>query len=145
MKQVDFSEDTVNKFTNAIIASRKAALDRIEAEQLDQWRSKLTGEYGGTGENLGVNTDSGIRFEIDGDKLLVSGNLQKMGSTGYSSSLGYGEWHFVLTPETKYSNTDEFTHPMTKAEFINEFMPAQFVGLAIKVKDGYVVSMNTHA
>lgn len=145
MGQVDFSEDTINKFANAITASRKAALDRIEAEQLDQWRSKLTGVYGGTGENVGVNTSSGIRFEIDGDKLLVSGNLQKIGSTGYSSSLGYGEWHFVITPETKYSNTDEFTHPMTKAEFINEFMPAQFVGLDIKVKDGYVVSMNTGA
>lgn len=145
MEEVDFSSDTITKFADLIIANRKAGLEKIEAEKLAAWRTKLTGTYFGTGIWLGGPDPYSISFSISDNKLVVRGHLGESGTAYSKSPTGPAETHFLLTDKTTYSQSGEFTYYLSKTEFINEHMPDKFVAMSITVQDGYVTNMDTHA
>lgn len=139
MEEVDFSSDTITKFADLIIANRKAGLEKIEAEKLAAWRTKISGTFSGVGDAAGPPSMR-IKCSLDGNKLTVRGALVSKGGSYLSGS----EWHFILTDKTRYSYTEEITRSTTRSDFVQCF-PSSFVVLDIEVQDGYVISMDTHA
>lgn len=139
MGEVDFSQETIDKFADSIIANRKAGIAKAEEEKLAAWRTKISGTFSGVGNAAGP-LSMRISCSLDGNKLTVRGSLVSKGG----SYLNGSEWHFLLTDQTTYTYTDEFTHAVSKSEFITRF-PDRFVVLDIEVQDGYVTNMDTHA
>lgn len=140
MAEVGFSEELIVKFENLIIENREAGVKRAEEEALAAWRTKITGEFGGTGMYVGASSYISVNF--NGDKLTVRGNLHRINEGSFSSSMGNGEWHFLLTDQTKYIYYGEYDKYTTKSEFVR-CQPDSFVALSIEVKDGYVTSIGS--
>lgn len=140
MGDVGFSEETIDKFADLIIANKKAGIAKAEEEKLAAWRTKISGSFYGTGKFLAgyAGGPSYITVSFNGDKLTVKGNLAESGS----GSPRYGEWHFLLTDKTSYVYYGEYDEYVSKSEFIR-CQPDSFVGLSIEVKDGYVTSIGS--
>lgn len=134
MGEVDFSEETIDKFADLIIADRKAGIAKAEEEKLAAWRTKISGTFSGSGEGSAPPAERAMLY-LDGNKLTVRGKLYNQNGS---------EWHFILTENTKYGWQDEFYHSESREKFIGCF-PDQFVAITIEVKDGYIISMWTHA
>ena len=142
MEEVDFSSDTITKFTDLIVANRKAGLEKIEAEKLAAWRTKLTGTFDAQGAYAGpIGEKATISFS--GEKFVVRGALSRWDGSNFTSLKG-SEWHFLLTDQTKYYWSSDYDYPASKSEFV-ELQPDNFVALSIEVKDGYVTSMSGHS
>lgn len=139
MGEVDFSQETINKFADSIIANRKAGIAKAEEEKLAAWRTKISGTFSGVGNAAGPPSMR-ISCSLDGNKLTVRGSLASKGG----SYLNGSEWHFILTDQTRYSYTEEVSRSTSRADFVQCF-PSSFVVLDIEVQDGYVISMDTHA
>lgn len=140
MSRFGLSESRINEFVQAINTNKQAALDRIAAEKLEAWRTKLTGEFCGIGQNS--SSADYITLTVDGDKLIVRGGLSRTsGSGGAAGRLSGNEWHFLLTSKTTYGYYAENRFYQTKSEFFSDFLPDRYPGLLIKVQDGYVVDM----
>lgn len=140
MGEVDFSQETINKFADSIIANRKAGIAKAEEEKLAAWRTKISGSFYGTGKFLAgyAGGPSYITVSFNGNKLTVKGNLAESGSGSPRS----GEWHFLLTDKTSYVYYGEYDKYVSKSEFVR-CQPDNFVGLSIEVKDGYVTSIGS--
>lgn len=139
MGDVGFSEETIDKFADLIIANKKAGIAKAEEEKLAAWRTKISGTFSGVGDAAGPPSMR-IRCSLDGNKLTVRGALVSKGGSYLSGS----EWHFILTDQTRYSYTEEVSRSTSRADFVQCF-PSSFVVLDIEVQDGYVISMDTHA
>lgn len=139
MGDVGFSEETIDKFADLILANKKAGIAKAEEEKLAAWRTKTSGTFSGVGNAAGPPSMR-ISCSLDGNKLTVRGALASKGG----SYLNGSEWHFILTDRTRYSYTEEVTRSTTRADFVQCF-PSSFVVLDIEVQDGYVISMDTHA
>lgn len=139
MGDVGFSEETIDKFADLILANKKAGIVKAEEEKLAAWRTKTSGTFSGVGNAAGPPSMR-ISCSLDGNKLTVRGALASKGG----SYLNGSEWHFILTDRTRYSYTEEVTRSTTRADFVQCF-PSSFVVLDIEVQDGYVISMDTHA
>lgn len=134
MIDIGFSGELVTKFEDLITEKREAGIKQAEEEALAAWRTKVSGTFSGSGEASAPPADR-AKLYLDGDKLTVRGKLHNLNGS---------EWHFLLTENTKYGWSDEFYHPESRAEFVKYF-PDQFVAITIEVKDGYVISLWTHA
>lgn len=139
MGDVGFSEETIDKFADLILANKKAGIAKAEEEKLAAWRTKISGTFSGMGNAAGPPSMR-ISCSLDGNKLTVRGSLASKGS----SYLNGSEWHFLLTDQTRYSYTEEVSRSTSRADFVQCF-PSSFVVLDIEVQDGYVISMDTHA
>lgn len=139
MIDVGFSGELVTKFEDLVVEKREAGIKQAEEEALAAWRTKISGTFSGIGVASGPPS-ARISCSLDGDKLTVRGSLNSKGGSHLSGS----EWHFVLTEQTRYSYTEEFSRSTSRADFVQCF-PSSFVVLDIQVQDGYVISMDTHA
>ena len=126
-----------------VLEFRKGVIPEEAFASTTSSRSMLTGTYGGTGAN--APADNRISVEIDGDNLIVRGNLSETIDGSYSGLADGDEWHFVLTPDTTYAEWTEFETPRTRDEFLSNIAPDHFVSLHIQVQNGYVVNMATSA
>ncbi len=142
MKEYDVESDSIDEYVSLIEASRTTALEQVRVEELEAWRTKVSGDFGGTG--IGSPGQYSISASVDGDKLIVTGNLQKIGSMGYSGRANGQEWHFVLTSNTVYGGIEEDFIPETRSQFLKCF-PNSFVSLSITVDNGYVTKLVTSA
>lgn len=143
MNRFGLEEARIEEYTKAIDENKQAALKQIEANKLEAWRTKLTGEFFGGGSV--ASSEYKVSLSVDGDKLVVKGSLHLVGASYGNSRLSGNEWHFLLTPETTYEYGDEEIFHPGKNEFCERFLPDRFPEVTIQVRDGYVVKICAHS
>lgn len=136
MQDFGLSQERIDSLVSLIKQSRAEAVRRNEAAALEAWRTKVSGQFIGSGMNVSSTSDVDVYF--NGDKVTVTGKLRRWASGSLGARLEGSEWHFILTDSTQYSYVADGDFPVSKEYFQNNFLPDNFPAIRMIVEDGYV-------